>query len=110
MPSLYRQGLFLQRMPLVLVPELCSMALDYGSLWQSSLNFRYCLDFTLTVGAQRLKVSCRACYPLEIAPSLVSCVVALSLRQYVDRSVASRPPNPVQPLRSLTVAPGWCFI
>ncbi len=54
MLSLYRLGLFLLRMPLVLVPELCSMALDYGSLWQSSLNFRYCLDFTLTVAHSKV--------------------------------------------------------
>ncbi len=39
--------------------------------------------------------------PRLIAPSLLSCVAALSLRQYVGRSVASRPPIPVQPLRSL---------
>ncbi len=47
---------------------------------------------------------------LTIAPSLVSCVVVLSLRQYVGRSVASHPPNPVQPLRSLrSLQPGVLF-
>ncbi len=47
---------------------------------------------------------------LTIAPSLGSCVAALSLRQYVGRSVASRPPNPVQALRSLrSLQPGVLF-
>ncbi len=49
----------------------------------------------------RLEDSCGCSVPRLIAPSLGSCVAALSLRFYVGRSVASRPPNPVQPLRSL---------
>ncbi len=47
---------------------------------------------------------------LEIAPSLGSCVAALSLRFYVGRSVASHPPKPVQALRSLrSLQPGVLF-